>query len=261
MPLKNLLALGLLGATELAAAELALSSRRVALARAERLTVFSVAAAETFTRGDHAFSPGVGALFMVTGAGVGGESKPALSFKWDYPSFRFNLLGAENAATTNLTLAIDWFALRAGADYFRTAETQLPLDIAVRPWQVFEFYIGYEPRLAHFRAGATLGWGEVVSLGATIRFAERESFVDFSASARLDFSKPALTDASAILPHARIERKEKKPREMPAFATLVKWGLTPVNALKLSREKNICALDALSRAALEKHHWRCNDHE
>ncbi|MFO1469404.1 MAG: hypothetical protein U1F27_00025 [Turneriella sp.] len=68
---------------------------------------------------------------------------------------------------------------------------------------------------------------------------------------------------NATKPTVPLETKEvKRPpkqRHAPAFATLVKWGLTPVEALRFAREKDICKLNAASQAILLKHRWECRD--
>jgi len=38
---------------------------------------------------------------------------------------------------------------------------------------------------------------------------------------------------------------------------MIKWGVSPTQALRIARRRNVCAGNHRSRRLLAKHRWRC----
>jgi hypothetical protein len=117
---------------------------------------------------------------------------------------------------------------------------------------------GYEPLAQNTRAGL---WFKPLE-GLNARFLARlnpqnATQWELSLSYQIDSIAPAAAEKLPARAELKEDKRPRKPRQAPAFGTLVKWGLTPVEALRFAREKDACKLTAASQAVLSKHHWEC----
>lgn len=255
----------LLAHTSVSALSLSLASRRDALPKARVITQATAIAAIDYSRGDHIFLPGLAAHYREsrdTNRAPQATVLPAFAFTWQYSAFAFTGLAGDGFLRARLQVP---FELGLPMQFAATVEaageiTYAPIELRVDILHSLGVTLGYEPASARARAGLSLGPIEGVSLQSAFRFGAAESTWEIAASyslavASLRSTPP--TDASQILPQSSFRQNKKREQKVPTFAILVKWGLTPVTALKLTREKNICALDDASRAVLEKHNWKC----
>ena len=213
----------------------------------------------------HLFQFGAGTHFRQQALGnraaEPGLFAPAVGFAWTSSSFRGEIAGAEKflraqlSVLTNLALPIE---IHSDFENAFSQPIRWSANIFVHLSSHVGLITGYEPLAQRTRAGL---WFKPLE-GLNARFLAR---LDTRASAHWEFSLSYQIDtvtptAAEKLP-ARIEFKDekraRKPRQAPAFGTLVKWGLTPVEALRFAREKDACKLTAASQAVLGKHHWEC----
>ncbi len=216
--------------------------------------------------GDHAFYLGLGAHFrqqkLNTRSTEPADFLPAAGLSWHHPVFRTDI--AASAKLTRATLA---FLVRPGIPLEFNTEFEALYSQPYR-WSanVFAFVskyggliLGYEPVSVRARAGLWLKPVEHLQLRSLMRLAPgSETYWEFSLSYSIQVEHSE--SAEPVLQAVPAETKKptpKKPQTVPAFATLVKWGLTPVEALQYAREKDICALSAAAQAALKRHHWEC----
>jgi hypothetical protein len=216
--------------------------------------------------GGHAFYLGLGAHFrqqkLNARSAEPADFLPAAGLSWHHDLFRTDV-----AASAKMTRAALAFLVQAGIPLELNTEFEALYSQPYR-WSanVFAFVsryggliLGYEPVSVRARAGLWLKPLEHLQLRSLMRISPGvETYWEFSLSysIQVDHSDPA----EPVLKTTPAEKKiaaPKKPQTVPAFATLVKWGLTPVEALKYAREKDICSLSASAQAALKRHHWEC----
>lgn len=216
--------------------------------------------------GDHNFYLGLGAHFrqqkLNARSAEPADFLPAAGFIWQHETFRTDV-----SASAKLTRASLAFLVTAGIPWELGSEFEALYSQPYR-WSanIFAFVsrhggliFGYEPAAVRARAGLWLKPLANLQLRSLMRFAPgSETFWEFSLSyqfsLKTETSEPAVKIAA---PEQKKETQKKKPQQVPAFATLVKWGLTPVEALRFAREKEICNLSAPAQAALKRHHWEC----
>lgn len=247
----------------------AVYGRREALPRDRTLTNASAIGMAGGTLEGHSFFVGLGAHFkhqviQSRSSGTPGIL-PAAAFFWRHDAFH-----TEIAASEKMTRSAMAFLFTAGIPWEIGSDFEY-LDSQPYRWSVNAFafisrygglIVGYEPLAFRGRVGAWFSLQDSLQLRSVVRFAPAlESFWEFSLQFTFDVQTASPQHAGAAV--AALQYQEKsvpvKTKTVPAFGTLVKWGLTPVEALKLTREKNICALSANARAALKKHHWECHD--
>lgn len=215
--------------------------------------------------GGHGLYLGLGTHFQrVQLSGQSGQSRfaPAAGFHWQSDRFNLEILGAEKLTRAQAALFIHFLIpveLMSLFEYLESQPYRWSVDIFASVSRLGGLIGGFEPIAPAARAGLWLKPLENLSLRALSRLPlTGEVYFEFScAYAWNDIPAPGLSVRSeeALEPPAKV----KPETRIPAFATLIKWGLTPVMALKLTREKNICALDRNSRAKLARHHWECRD--
>lgn len=213
----------------------------------------------------HTFQFGAGTHFRQQALGnraaEPGLFAPAVGFAWTAAAFRGEIAGAEKFLRASLsfltTLALP---VEFNSD-FENAFSQ-PIRWSANLFVHLSSHIGliagYEPLAQRTRAG--LWFKPLESLNA--RFLARMGTQtgtqwEFSLSYQIDSAATANAEKSPARVALKEEKHTRKPRQAPAFGTLVKWGLTPVEALRFAREKDVCKLNATSKAILSKHHWEC----
>lgn len=201
-----------------------------------------------------------------------GEFYPALGFFWSHPRFRLDLSGTEKLTKIALSAL---FAIALPVEFNTDFEA-----LASQPyrWSVNAFVFvaryggliaGIEPLAERARAGFWLAPTESLRMSALARFSSGETFWEFALSFALDNPQqghllselPANADEQVEEKTNKVqsERERKKPKQVPAFALLVKWGLAPTEALKFTREKDACALSNDARKKLAAKNWICHE--
>ncbi|MBS0619698.1 MAG: hypothetical protein JSR44_16045 [Spirochaetes bacterium] len=249
------------------------------LARREGLTDRTLTSAAglfgpTFALAEHRFFFGLGTHFFQQNLGArvspAGDALPALAAAWRHSVFHFDA-----AASQKMTRASLSFLLRIGVPTELNSEFEYLFSQPYR-WSANLFahitrygglIAGYEPIAERARAGLWLKPTPDLQLRTLVRFDFSNTIHwELSLSYRFEtLASPTHAPATFVAERATQERvdtppaRQVRPQKAPAFATLVKWGLSPVEALKFARDKNICALSAGARTALEKHNWVCRD--
>lgn len=213
----------------------------------------------------HTFQFGLGTHFrqqaLLNKPPEPGLFAPAVGLVWSTAAFRGEIGGAEKFMRASLSVLAN---IGVPVEFHSDFENAFSQPVR---WSTNVFFhlsshggliTGYEPLAQKTRAGLWLKPLESL----TARFLARlnpqaETQWEFSLSYQADTSAPSLKETRPARVELKEEKRPKRPKQAPAFATLVKWGLTPVEALRFAREKDICKLDAASQAALSKHHWEC----
>jgi hypothetical protein len=217
--------------------------------------------------GDHNFYLGLGAHFRQQKPSARpaepADFMPALALAWHHSAFRTDISGSQKMTRAALAFLMNvGIPLELGSE-FEYLESQ-PYRLSANLFAFVSRYggliAGYEPLAVRGRAGFWLKPLESLQLRSLMRFAPgRETYWEFSVAYAFDINHPEAPIAPAIQTETKPEvPKNKKPKTVPAFSTLVKWGLTPVEALRFAREKDICNLSAPAQAALKKHRWECH---
>lgn len=214
----------------------------------------------------HSFHFGLGAHYRQLALGSRksepGIFSPAVGFTWSASAFRAEIAGAEvfqRAAFSYLAqLALP---IEFGSDW-ENASSQ-PMRWSLNAYFHLSthvgFIAGYEPLAAHARAGLWVSPVEGFSARCLARIhAQLGAQWEFSLSYQLENSASPVVQPPAV-PTQTSPVQTRKAKTTPAFATLVKWGLSPVEALRFVREKDVCALSAAAQSALQKHRWECRN--
>lgn len=215
----------------------------------------------------HLFQFGAGTHFRQQALGnrtaEPGLFAPAVGFAWTTAAFRGEVAGAEKFLRTSLSiLTTFWLPIEFNSD-FENAFSQ-PIRWSANLFVHLSSHVGwitgYEPLAQRTRAGL---WFKPID-GLNARFLARlnpqtETQWEFSLSYQFDSVPAAGMEKMPSRVELKEEKRPKKPRQAPAFATLVKWGLTPVEALRFAREKDPCKLSSTSQAVLSKHRWECRN--
>jgi hypothetical protein len=213
----------------------------------------------------HLFQFGAGTHFRQQALGnrpaEPGLFAPAVGFAWTTSSFRGEIAGAEKFLRASLSvLTTPALPVEINSD-FENAFSQ-PIrwsaNIFVHLSSHVGLITGYEPLAQNTRAGL---WFKPLE-GLNARFLARlnpqnATQWELSLSYQIDSIAPAAAEKLPARAELKEDKRPRKPRQAPAFGTLVKWGLTPVEALRFAREKDACKLTAASQAVLSKHHWEC----
>lgn len=186
---------------------------------------------------------------------------PAVGFVWNNAAFRGEISGAEKftratlSVLTTIGLPVEFNSEfeNAFSQPFRfSANTFVHLSTFVG------FIAGYEPLARQARAGLWIRPIESLAARFLARLsAQNETQWEFSLSYQAEAAASAYKEPAPAKVSLKEETRPKRPRQAPAFATLVKWGLTPVEALRFAREKDICKLSAAAQNVLSKHNWEC----
>lgn len=243
-------------------------ARRDALAADRNLTnVMALAAAAAELEG-HRFQFSLGSHYrherLTAREKKSGDFYPALGFLWSHAVFR-----GEVAASQFATRASGSFLLEIGLPFEFNSEFEYLHSQPYR-WstQVFAFIstyggliAGFEPLNDHLRFGAWLAPTQDLRISTLARFASSgETFLEFSLQYSLDVGiagAPAATEP--FVPRVQRVKQRRLPQKVPEFSTLVKWGLSPVEALRFTREKDACALSEGARKSLARKNWGCRD--
>lgn len=187
---------------------------------------------------------------------------PALALIWTTSKFRGELAGSEKFSRATMSvLARIVFPVEFNTD-FEAAATQAlrwSANAFVHLSDYFGLIGGYEPFADRARAGLWLRPVQGLNARLLARLHTRaETLFELSLTYHFDAAVSAPhTEAAVTAVMASAEDPRRKFKKTPAFATLVKWGLSPVEALRLAREKDICKLSASAQAILSKHKWVC----
>lgn len=216
--------------------------------------------------GDHSFYLGLGAHFRQQKLNSKPVEAPAIlpaaGFAWHHHSFRAEVSASEKMTRSGLAFLIRSaipFELNADFEYLDSQPYRFSANVFAFVSRHGGLIAGYEPVSVRGRAGLWLKPMENLQLRSLTRFAPgSETFWEFSLGFSFDTARePAAAETLRVAAVEKEPVTAKKPKTVPAFATLVKWGLTPVEALRFAREKEICNLSAGAQAALKRHHWEC----
>ncbi|GAB4423309.1 MAG: hypothetical protein OHK0011_03140 [Turneriella sp.] len=227
-----------------------------------------------FSVEDHRFAFGLGSHYrqekMQRVRAGQGDFYPAVGFFWSHPQFRADLSGSEYLTRVSLSGMVDLglpVELNSDFEYLHSQPYRWSANAFLFVSRFGGAIAGYEPLSQRVRAGLWLAPVKELRLSALTRFGSGETFWELALSFQLD----SAVQAPGELPryHANAgdsdeddepkKWQRRKPKNVPAFAVLVKWGLTPVEALKFTREKDACALSERSRRLLTAKNWGCRD--
>lgn len=201
-----------------------------------------------------------------------GDFYPAVGFFWSHPQFRLDLAGSQYLTRVSLSGLLDFgFPVELNSD-FESLHSQ-PYRWSANAFIFLSRYggaiAGFEPLSQRMRAGIWLAPAKQLRVSALTRMGAGETFWEFGLSFQLTteappHEQPPRYHAGATLPGEEPEqeqqqRQPRRPKNVPAFAVLVKWGLSPVEALKFTREKDACTLSEKSRRLLTAKNWGCRD--
>lgn len=243
----------------------ALFARRDVLSSDRNLLGAAAIAQRGLHFGGNSLYLGVGTHFgrvEVFGQPVQARFSPAAGLHWQSPGLSLEIVGSERLTRAEAAFLVNFalpLELRSFFEYVESQPYRWSVDILAHVSRYGGLIAGFEPIASAPRAGLWFRPVENLSLRALSRVPlGGEVYFEFALAYAWKDTPAAgaavrIEEAPALPPKARPETK------IPAFATLVKWGLAPVTALKLAREKNICSLDPNSRAILARHHWECRD--
>lgn len=226
----------------------------------------------TFSVDDHRFAFGLGShyrqerlLRMRAGQGT---LYPAVGFFWSHPQFRAELSGSEYLTRVSLSGLVGLglpVELNSDFEYLHSQPYRWSANAFVFFSRFGGAIAGYEPLAQRLRAGLWLAPINELRLSALMRFGAGETFWEFALTFRMDAA--GQTEGELPRQHANAadsgtgdapgKWQRRRPKKVPAFAVLVKWGLTPVEALKFTRDKDACALSEHSRRLLTAKNWGC----
>jgi|GEM_PF-2847761 len=188
---------------------------------------------------------------------------PAIGFVWNNAGFRGEISGAEKFTRATLSVLTTIGLPVEFNSEFENAFSQpfrFSANAFVHVSSHVGFIVGYEPLAGQSRAGLWIRPIESLAARFLARLSpQNETQWEFSLSYQAESGTAAHKEPAPARVSLKEERRPKKPRQAPAFATLVKWGLTPVEALRFAREKDICKLSAAAQNVLSKHRWECRN--
>lgn len=193
-----------------------------------------------------------------------GSLYPAVGFLWSHAAFRSEIAASEFATRSSQSFLLEaWlpFEVNSEFEYLDALPYRWATQIFVHLSTHGGFILGYEPLSASPRAGAWLAPVDSLTLRTVAGFARSgETYFEFSLQYSLDTTNVGQSAGNEpFLPRQPLKKPRRLPKKVPAFATLVKWGLSPVEALRFTREKDACALGATARTALARKNWGCRD--
>lgn len=216
----------------------------------------------------HHLSLGLGTHFYRVqpdkSTGQAGNFLPAAGFYWHHERFDLEILGSEKLTWVTAVYRVPFvipIGIASSFEYIESQPYRWSVDALIHLLRYGGLIAGFEPGALATRAGIWLRPVENLSLRSLSRVnLSGQTFFEFSVAYALsDEREQGPLRVSPGHEPREITVSQKAETKLPAFATLVKWGLTPVVALKLSRERNICALDQNSQAILARHRWECRD--
>lgn len=198
-----------------------------------------------------------------------GSFHPALGATWSHELFRADLTASEYLTRTSislLTFTVLPVEFNTEFEYLFSQPYRWSANAYFFLTRRVGLVAGYEPLAERLRSGFWLKPSADLQLAALARVAPgSETFVEFSLSFSLDVPVPASarmaeTQESAAPARQRTYHKQRRlPQRVPAFAVLVKWGLSPVEALRFSKEKDACTLNEHSKQILAGKRWGCRE--
>lgn len=218
----------------------------------------------------HRFRFGLGSHYRhekIFGRGAdAGTFYPALGFAWSHPVFHAELSGSEyltrSAISFLVRLALP-VEFNTDFEYLFSQPYRWSANAFVFASRYGGVIFGYEPLAVRARAGFWLAPTESLKLRTLARFGTQgEAYWEFSLGYTLDSGESARATENPKVKAVAAETRPKKrrlPVKVPAFGILVKWGISPAEALKYTREKDACALNSQSRVILERKNWGCRD--
>lgn len=227
-----------------------------------------------FTVEEHRFGFGLGSHYRLEKlqrlrAGQG-DFYPALGFFWSHPLFRADLSGSEYLTRVSVSGLIDLglpVELNCDFEYLHSQPYRWSANAFLFVSRYGGAIAGYEPLSQRLRAGFWVAPAKALRLSALTRFGAGETFYELALSFQFDDTAQPQGELPGY--HANADQPEKDdapkksqrrtPRNVPAFAVLVKWGLSPVEALKFTREKDACALSERAQRTLAAKNWGCRD--
>ncbi|HRP68559.1 MAG TPA: hypothetical protein PLY93_03425 [Turneriella sp.] len=240
--------------------------QRDTLPNAQRFTNAALIASSRKNFNEHQLSLGLGAHFyqqqVRNTAAQTPNFVPAFALEWRHPRFLGSVQVSQKMTHAAIALLADLFVPVEWSSSFLSLPAQpyrWSLDAYASLFAWGGIVLGYEPITAFSRAGFFVTPSATLQARALVRMRQNgEAFAEFS----LGYVFEEKSHTPLVEPtktHAAQEKipLRKKERVVPRFSVLVKWGLTPVEALRLSREKNICALSINAQALLKRHKWEC----
>lgn len=242
-----------------------LFARREQILRDRTLTNALVLATANAGFPGHIFQFGLGTHFRqqaLTGRmPEPGLFAPAVGLVWNNAAFRGEVSGAEKFTRATLSVLTTIGLPIEFNSEFENAFSQpfrFSANAFVHVSGYAGFIAGYEPLARQARAGLWIRPIESLAARFLARLSpQSETQWEFSLSYQAESDTATYKEPTPARVSLKEERRQKKPRQAPAFSTLVKWGLTPVEALRFAREKDICKLSAAAQNVLSKHHWKC----
>jgi hypothetical protein len=247
---------------------LGIFARRDALAQDRDLTnVLALAGAAVELEG-HRFQFSLGSHYrherLNARTNTPGSFYPAVGFLWSHAVFRSEVIASEFATRASGSFLLEMLLPLEFNSEFEYLHSQ-PYRWSAQIYAYLSAYggliLGYEPLSNAARAGAWLSPIESLKLRTIARLANSgETYFEISLQYSLDVAQTVESQASEPYAPKRVRQKKRRlPEKVPAFATLVKWGLSPVEALRFTREKDACALSESARASLARKNWGCRD--
>lgn len=243
-------------------------ARRDALATDRNLTNAIALAAAGFELEGHRFQFALGSHYrhekLSARQNSPGSFYPAFGFLWSHAVFRSELVGSQYVTRASGSFLLELpvaLELNSEFEYLHSQPYRWSTQVFAFVSKYGGLILGYEPLNERARLGAWLAPTQGIRLSALARFASAgETFLEFSLQYSLDIT-PAVAnhEAEPFVPKAPRVKKRRLPQKVPEFSTLIKWGLTPVEALRFTREKDACALSQSARASLARKNWGCRD--
>ncbi|AFM12128.1 hypothetical protein [Turneriella parva] len=243
-------------------------ARRDALAPDRNLTNAIALASAGFELEGHRFQFGLGSHYrhekLSARQNTPGNFYPAFGFLWSHAVFRSEVFGSQYATKASGSFLLELpvaLELNSEFEYLHSQPYRWSAQVFAFVSKYGGLILGYEPLSERARLGAWLAPTQSIRLSALARFAPAgEAFLEFSLQYSLDIApETARHEAEPYIPKRPRVQKRKLPQKVPEFSTLIKWGLTPVEALRFTRERDACALSESARASLARKNWGCRD--
>jgi hypothetical protein len=238
---------------------------REALPVDRTLTSVTAVAYRSFAIEGHHFSFGLGAQYLLENQlshrQIESETMPAASFVWQHRAFKYDIIASEKFTHTSLS-----FLLRIGLPIEANSDFEYLYSQPYR-WSTNLFIflnryagvvIGFEPLADRTRVGIWIKTGKDLQLRSLARLrASEAAYWEFSLTFRLTQEKATASQPATHKQEIAQRQQIKRPKKVPSFSVLTKWGVAPIEALQLARSKDICAASDRTKVLLAQHNWEC----
>ena len=177
------------------------------------------------------------------------------------------LVQIEGQKKLNLIVPVSIYGLYEDTPF---VASNLAFAISVELLPNFESLIHYEVFTNSYQLGIRFNYKKL-KLGLSFAIPRAESLSQVQLSLRYSFQSKKIKLRRSVkrerLMEEKVDDKFKYPKRkriirrkkiVPNFKTLVKWGLNPMQALLISRAKDICRGNRASRLKLARHNWHCH---